>query len=126
MKYINVQEMFNWSEIHSWRNNFLFKDYRVSLEGLQSIEPSIAKIYMAVSEVALYKFEGNGLWEKTPKIEGTIFLYQKKCEFCYGFLILNPSKSINEILPITKDTKIDDFYPTQGQPKLIYKNEVIY
>ena len=80
---------------------------------------------MAVSEVALYKFEGNSLWEKNPKIKGTIFLYQKKCKFCYGFLILNPSKA-NEILPITKTTKVDDFYPTQGEPKLIYKNEVIY
>ena len=86
---------------------------------------------MAVSEVALYKFEGNGLWEKNPKIEGTIFLYQKKCQFCYGFLILNPSKSINErtpneILPITKDTKVYDLCPIEGEPFLVYENEVIY
>ena len=80
---------------------------------------------MAVSEVALYKFEGHGLWEKNPKIEGTIFLYQKKCQFCYGFLILNPSKSISN-LPITKDTEVDELCPIQGEPFLIYKNEVIY
>ena len=82
---------------------------------------------MATSEVALYKYENNG-WEKKPKIKGTIFLYEKKCKLCFGFLILNPSKATSEILSITKETEIDDLCLTldEGEPILFYKNEVIY
>ena len=68
-------------------------------------------------QVALYKYVGTE-WEKT-NIEGTLFVYTRKCEPCYGFLILNRLSATNLIQPITKDIELQD-----KTPFLLYKTEV--
>ena len=68
-------------------------------------------------QVALYKYVGTE-WEKT-NIEGTLFVYTRKCEPCFGFLILNRLSATNLIQPITKDIELQD-----KTPFLLYKTEV--
>ena len=57
---------------------------------------------MAASRVRLYKFMYTE-WEKA-NIEGSLFVYERKCEPCFGFIILNQLSETNEIQPITKDS----------------------
>ena len=69
--------------------------------------------------MALYKYVNNE-WDKTD-IEGSMFVYERKCDPKYGFLILNRRSATNWIQPIASD--ID----TQIQPPfLLYKTKVGY
>lgn len=70
-------------------------------------------------QVALYKYVGTE-WEKT-NIEGTLFVYERKCEPVNGFLILNRLSSRNFIQPITKEVEIQD-----KSPFLLFKKEDIF
>lgn len=69
--------------------------------------------------MALYKYVGTE-WEKT-NIEGTLFVYERKCEPRFGFLILNRLSSTNLIQPITKDIELQD-----KTPFLLYKTKDIF
>jgi len=73
---------------------------------------------MSSPQVALYKYEGTE-WVQTD-IQGTLFVYERKCEPCYGFLILNRLSSNNLIQPITKDIELQD-----KTPFLLYKTKEI-
>ena len=68
-------------------------------------------------QVALYKYEKTE-WEKT-NIEGTLFVYERKCEPTYGFLILNRLSATNLVQPVTKDIDLQD-----KSPFLLYKLKV--
>lgn len=70
-------------------------------------------------QVALYKYVGTE-WEKT-NIEGTLFVYERKCEPVNGFLILNRLSSQNFIQPITKEVELQD-----KTPFLLFKKEDIF
>jgi len=91
-------------------------ELRMNLASLQRIDPYIAHILMASSQVALYKYVETE-WEKT-NIEGTLFVYERKCEPCFGFLILNRLSTNNKIQPITKDIELQD-----KSPFLLYKTK---
>merc|ERR550539_1598988 len=91
----------------------------MNLASLQRIDPYIAHILMASSQVALYKYVETE-WEKT-NIEGTLFVYERKCEPCFGFLILNRLSTNNLIQPITKDIELQD-----KTPFLLYKTKEIH
>ena len=69
-------------------------------------------------QVALYKYVETE-WQKT-NIEGTLFVYERKCEPCYGFLILNRLSTTNLIQPITKEIELQD-----KTPFLLYKQKVL-
>ena len=69
-------------------------------------------------QVALYKYEKTE-WEKT-NIEGTLFVYERKCEPTYGFLILNRLSATNLVQPVTKDIDLQD-----KSPFLLYKLKVL-
>jgi len=69
---------------------------------------------MSSPQVALYKYEKTE-WEKT-NIEGTLFVYERKCEPTYGFLILNRLSATNLVQPVTKDIDLQD-----KSPFLLYK-----
>ena len=58
-------------------------------------------------------------WVQTD-IQGTLFVYERKCEPCYGFLILNRLSANNLIQPITKDIELQD-----KTPFLLYKTKEI-
>ena len=77
-------------------------ELRMNLASLQRIDPYISHILMAASRVRLYKFMYTE-WEKA-NIEGSLFVYERKCEPCFGFIILNQLSETNEIQPITKDS----------------------
>ena len=68
--------------------------------------------------MALYKYENE--WTKSD-IEGTLFVYERKCEPSYGFLILNRLSATNLVQPITKDIELQD-----KSPFLLYKIKVRY
>ena len=74
--------------------------------------------FLCLFQVALYKYEGTE-WIQTD-IQGTLFVYERKCEPCYGFLILNRLSSNNLIQPITKDIELQD-----KTPFLLYKTKEI-
>jgi hypothetical protein len=74
----------------------------MNLESLQSIDPYISQILMAASRVRLYKYIKTE-W-KEANIEGSLFVYERKCEPCFGFMILNQLSETNEIQPINKDS----------------------
>ena len=74
----------------------------MNLASLQRIDPYISHILMAASRVRLYKFMYTE-WEKA-NIEGSLFVYERKCEPCFGFIILNQLSETNETQPITKDS----------------------
>ena len=76
--------------------------FRMNLASLQRMDPYISHILMASSRVTLYKFIETE-WEKS-NIEGSLFVYERKCEPSFGFLILNQLSKNNEIQPITKDS----------------------
>ena len=69
-------------------------------------------------QVALYKYSATQEWEKT-ETEGTLFVYERKCEPTYGFLILNRLSTNNWIQPISSD--IDSQLQA---PFLLYKTKV--
>lgn len=77
-------------------------ELRMILASLQRIDPYISHILMAASRVTLYKYI-KIKWEKV-NIEGSLFVYERKCEPCFGFLILNQLSKTNEIQPITKNS----------------------
>jgi len=93
-------------------------ELRMNLASLQRIDPYIVGILMSSPQVALYKYAGTE-WEKT-NIEGTLFVYERKCEPCFGFLILNRLSSTNLIQPITKDIELQD-----KTPFLLYRTKDI-
>jgi len=74
---------------------------------------------MSSPQVAIYKYVGTE-WEKT-NIEGTLFVYERKCEPCFGFLVLNRLSTTNLIQPITKDIELQD-----KTPFLLYKTKEIH
>ena len=74
----------------------------MNLASLQRIDPYVFKILMAASRVRLYKYIKTE-W-KEANIEGSLFVYERKCEPCFGFMILNKLSKTNEIQPITKDS----------------------
>jgi len=91
----------------------------MNLASLQRIDPYIAGILMSSPQVAIYKYSGDE-WEKT-NIEGTLFVYERKCEPCFGFLVLNRLSTNNLIQPITKDIELQD-----KTPFLLYKTKEIH
>ena len=116
-------------------------ELRMNLASLQRIDPFIKEILMSSPQVcykrvfnrrghfssifdchefqvALYKYEGTE-WEKT-NIEGTLFVYARKCEPTYGFLILNRLSTTNLIQPVTPDIELQD-----KTPFLLYKTKVV-
>jgi len=94
-------------------------ELRMNLASLQRIDPYIAGILMSSPQVAIYKYVETE-WEKT-NIEGTLFVYERKCEPCYGFLVLNRLSTNNLIQPITKDIELQD-----KTPFLLYKTKEIH
>jgi len=94
-------------------------ELRMNLASLQRIDPYIAGILMSSPQVAIYKYVGTE-WEKT-NIEGTLFVYERKCEPCFGFLVLNRLSTTNLIQPITKDIELQD-----KTPFLLYKTKEIH
>merc|ERR1711988_289904 len=94
-------------------------ELRMNLTSLQRIDPYIAGILMSSPQVAIYKYVETE-WEKT-NIEGTLFVYERKCEPCYGFLVLNRLSTNNLIQPITKDIELQD-----KTPFLLYKTKEIH
>ena len=66
----------------------------------------------------MYKYSATQEWEKT-ETEGTLFVYERKCEPTYGFLILNRLSTNNWIQPISSD--IDSQLQA---PFLLYKTKV--
>merc|ERR1711976_453075 len=93
-------------------------ELRMNLTSLRRIDPYIQGILMSSPQVGLYKYEGNE-WVQTD-IQGTLFVYERKCEPCYGFLILNRLSANNLIQPITKDIELQD-----KTPFLLYKTKEI-
>merc|ERR1711976_543103 len=93
-------------------------ELRMNLTSLRRIHRYIQGILMSSPQVALYKYEGNE-WVQTD-IQGTLFVYERKCEPCYGFLILNRLSANNLIQPITKDIELQD-----KTPFLLYKTKEI-
>ena len=77
-------------------------ELHMNLTFLQRIDPYISEILMAASRVRLYKYIKTE-W-KEANIEGSLFVYERKCEPCFGFMILNQLSETNEIQPITKDS----------------------
>ena len=73
----------------------LTKEKMDPLASLQRIDPYIYQILMAASRVRLYKYIKTE-W-KESNIEGSFFVYERKCEPCFGFMILNQLSEINEI-----------------------------
>jgi len=94
-------------------------ELRMNLASLQRIDPFIKAIIMSSPQVALYKYVETE-WEKT-NIEGTLFVYERKCEPTFGFLILNRLSSTNLIQPVTKDIELQD-----KTPFLLYKIKDIH
>merc|ERR1712020_711128 len=84
----------------------------------QRIDPYIVGIKESASQVALYRYSATQEWEKT-ETEGTLFVYERKCEPMYGFLILNRLSTQNWIQPITSE--IDSQLQA---PFLLYKTKV--
>ena len=78
---------------------------------------------MAASRVRLYKFIKTE-WEirKKANIEGSLFVYERKCEPFFGFMILNQLPETNEIQPITKDS-IELHEESVQSPFLFYKTK---
>ena len=95
-------------------------ELRVVLASLQRIDPYISHILMAASRVTLYKYMYTE-WEKA-NIEGSLFVYERKCEPCFGFMILNQLSKTNEIQPITKDS-IELHDKSVQSPFLYYKKK---
>ena len=95
----------------------------MNLASLQRIDPYISQILMAVSRVRLYKYIKTE-W-KEANIEGSLFVYERKCEPCFGFMILNQLSETNEIQPITKDTIELNDNMVQA-PFLFYKKKESY
>jgi len=93
-------------------------ELRMNLASIQRIDPYIEGIIMSSPQVAIYKYSQE--WEET-EIEGTLFVYERKCEPCYGFLVLNRLSSNNLIQPITKDIELQD-----KTPFLLYKTKEIH
>ena len=85
------------------------------LENFREITQHTFAIF--IFQVALYKYEKTE-WEKT-NIEGTLFVYERKCEPTYGFLILNRLSATNLVQPVTKDIDLQD-----KSPFLLYKLKV--
>ena len=94
---------------------------------------------MAASRVTLFKYIKTE-WEnkeffnwsrdlQKANIEGSLFVYERKCEPCFGFLILNQLSKNNEIQPITKDSiELHDkspflFYKTKESNHCIWFSE---
>merc|ERR1711963_263406 len=71
----------------------------------------------SASQVALYKYSSTQEWEKT-ETEGTLFVYERKCDPTYGFLILNRLSTNNRIQPISSE--IDSQLQA---PFLLYKTK---
>ena len=94
------------------------EELRMNLASLQRIYPNIATIKESASQVALYRYSAKQEWEKT-ETEGTLFVYERKCEPMYGFLILNRLSTNNWIQPITSE--IDSQLQA---PFLLYKTKV--
>ena len=95
-------------------------ELRMNLASLQRIDPYISHILMAASRVRLYKFMYTE-WEKA-NIEGSLFVYERKCEPFFGFMILNQLPETNEIQPITKDS-IELHDESVQSPFLFYKTK---
>merc|ERR1711953_1483448 len=93
-------------------------ELRMNLTSLRRIDPYIQGILMSSPQVALYKYVDTE-WVQTD-IQGTLFVYERKCEPCYGFLILNRLSANNLIQPITKDIELQD-----KTPFLLYKTKEI-
>jgi len=92
-------------------------ELRMNLAALQRIDPYIKGIVDSSSQVALYSFGEDGAWKKTG-IEGTLFIYERKCPPIYGFLILNRLGPQNCVQPLT------DSIEHQIQPPFIlYKTK---
>ena len=98
-------------------------ELRMNLASLQRIDPYISHILMAASRVRLYKYIKTE-W-KEANIEGSLFVYERKCEPCFGFMILNQLSEINEIQPITKDS-IELHEESVQSPFLFYKKKESY
>ena len=86
-------------------------ELHMNLASLQRIDPYISHILMAASRVRLYKYIKNE-WKKA-NIQGSLFVYERKCEPCFGFMILNELSETNEIQPITKES-IKLYVPTSA------------
>ena len=95
----------------------------MNLASLQRIDPYISQILMAASRARLYKYIKTE-W-KEANIEGSLFVYERKCEPCFGFMILNQLSEINEIQPITKDS-IELHEESVQSPFLFYKKKESY
>jgi len=93
------------------------EEVRMNLASLQRIDPYIIRIKESASQVALYKYSSTQEWEKT-ETEGTLFVYERKCEPTYGFLILNRLSTNNWIQPISSE--IDSQLQA---PFLLYKTK---
>jgi len=93
------------------------EEVRMNLASLQRIDPYIISIKESASQVALYRYSATQEWEKT-ETEGTLFVYERKCEPTYGFLILNRLSTNNWIQPITSE--IDSQLQA---PFLLYKTK---
>ena len=98
-------------------------ELRMNLASLQRIDPYISQILMTASRVRLYKYIKTE-W-KEANIEGSLFVYERKCEPCFGFMILNQLSETNEIQPITKDTIELNDNMVQA-PFLFYKKKESY
>jgi len=93
------------------------EELRMNLASLQRIDPYIINIKESASQVALYRYSATQEWEKT-ETEGTLFVYERKCEPTYGFLILNRLNTNNWIQPISSE--IDSQLQA---PFLLYKTK---
>jgi len=91
-------------------------ELRMNLAALQRIDPYIKTIVDSSSQVALYRYEDEE-WKRT-NTEGTLFVYERKCQPLHGFLILNRMSPENWVQPIT------DGIENQIQPPFIlYKTK---
>jgi len=75
-------------------------ELRMNLAALQRIDPYIKTIKESSSAVALYRYVEDE-WCKT-NTEGTLFVYERKCQPTNGFLILNRLNPDNWVQPITE------------------------
>ena len=98
-------------------------ELHMNLASLQRIDPFISQILMTASRVRLYKYIKTE-W-KEENIEGSLFVYERKCKPCFGFMILNQLSETNEIQPITKDS-IELSGPGQVQSRLVQAPFLFY